>query len=132
MAKKEVNKMDKTHYIIWWIRILCGAGMIVLLGFMSSFFGCAGIRQTAKEPVHAESGGGITVWKIPLVGFGEWGNYGGQAPQIIVHKYDYHAKPPALSPGTTPLPSAPFLADYQTIYDSSFDDPSLVIFKNDS
>ena len=89
--------MDKIRII--WIRILCGAGMIVLLGFMSLFFGCAGY---------------------------------GKMPDIIVYKYDYQAKPPALSPGTMPLPGPPPLADYQTVYDSSFDDPSLVIFKNDS
>lgn len=52
----------------------------------------------------------------------------------IVHRYDY-AKPPAgLAPGTPPNPpnTQPAGSNYQTIYGSSFDDPSLVIFKNDS
>lgn len=56
-------------------------------------------------------------------------------PGVVVHKYDYQAKPPAgQAPGAPPSPpsSQPAAVDYQTIYGSAFDDPSLVIFKNDS
>ena len=59
---------------------LTGLLLLMTLLMMS---GCAGLRQTAKEPVHAETGAGITVWKIPVLGFDEWGNYGGEIPPPI-------------------------------------------------
>jgi len=56
-----------------------------------------------------------------------------QKPTVVVHKYDYQTRPPALSYGTPPLPPwMPPAVDYQTIYESSWDDPTLVIFKNGS
>ena len=108
-----------------WAVLLCSIWLI---------FGCAGINQTAKEPLHTKTGAGITVWKIPIVGFGEWGSGSyGQAPNIIVHKYDYTAKPQPTPPGTPPTPPwMPPIVDYPTIYNSSWDDPSLVVFKNES
>ena len=54
-------------------------------------------------------------------------------PSVIIHKYDYQARPPAVAPGTPPgPPTAPPPVNYTTIYSSAFDDPSLVIFKSDS
>ncbi len=125
-------EIDVRRFILWFISAT--ASWFVLLGVLFLLFGCAGVRQTAKEPIHAESGTGITVWKIPIVGFGEWGgdNYG-QEPNVIVHKYDYTAKPQPTPPGTSPTPpqmQPPI--DYLTIYGSTWDDPSLVVFKNES
>jgi hypothetical protein len=53
---------------------------------------------------------------------------------IMVHKYDYANPPAGLAPGTPPSPPGTQSAgqNYQKIYGSGFDDPSLVIFKNDS
>lgn len=53
---------------------------------------------------------------------------------VIAHKYDYSTPPAGLAPGTPPSPpnTQPAGANYQKIHGSSFDDPSLVIFKNDS
>jgi len=117
--------------VIWGILIWI---MIILIIFLTS---CAtGAKKTAQEPFHAESGAGITIWKIPIVGIGAWGqdSWGSGAPSVIVHKYNYQAQPPALAPGAPPsLPDkAPGIVDYQTIYGSAWDDPTLVIFKNDS
>ena len=56
-------------------------------------------------------------------------------PLIIIHKYDYEAKPPALTPGTPPLPpsvSIPPPVAYKTSYESAWDDPTLVVFVNQS
>lgn len=98
--------------------------------------GCAGWKKTSQEPTHAETGAGITVWKIPVLGIGLWGlsdmsGYG--TSSIIVHQYNYQTKPQALAPGTPPSPpSMPMPVDYPTVYQSAFDDPTLVIFKNDS
>lgn len=96
-------------------------------------FGCAaGAQKTVQEPVYAENGFGVTIWKIPILGLGGWGNSSGQAPSVIVHKYDYQVKPLALATGTPPnLGTAPPV-DYQTTYESAWNDPTLVIFKNDS
>ena len=57
-----------------------------------------------------------------------------EVPSVIVYRYDYQAKPPALAPGTPPTPpwARPIPVDYQTIYQSTWDDPTLVVFKNDS
>ena len=60
----------------------------------------------------------------------------GGFPSVIVHKYDYQAKPPALAPGTPPSPpTEPPLVGYRTIYSESsssdWGDPTLVIFKNE-
>lgn len=105
---------------------------IILLIVLLLLSSCAGLQKTSEEPVHAEYGTGITIWKIPVIGFGSWGGSGG-VPDVIIHKYDYQARPPALAPGTPPgPPTAPPAVDYSTIYSSSFDDPSLVVFKNDS
>lgn len=56
------------------------------------------------------------------------------SPPVIVHRYDYATPPAGLAPGTPPSPpgTQPAGQNYQKIYGSSFDDPSLVIFKNDS
>ena len=62
------------------------------------------------------------------------------------HLYTYQAQPPALPPGTPPTPPSPppqpttvvVVAppvppvSYRTIYESAWDDPSLVVFRNDS
>lgn len=40
----------------------------------------------------------------------------GEMPQVVIYKYDYRTKPNY----------------HQTVYDSGFDDPSLVVFKNNS
>lgn len=105
---------------------------LIFFLFLLFLSGCAGLQKTANEPVHAEYGAGITIWKIPIIGFGSWGS-SGEVPDVIIHKYDYQARPPALAPGTPPgTPIAPPVVDYSTIYSSAFDDPSLVIFKNDS
>lgn len=108
-------------------------GFLVLLSL-----GCA-TTPTKKESasIPAESGIGITIWKIPIVGVGFWGWdrwWGPGVSQVIVHKYDYQARPLALAPGTPPSPpsAGPPPVDYQTIYESAWDDPTLVIFKNDS
>jgi hypothetical protein len=109
-----------------------GATIIIIL-FICLLFGCAGLQKTSQEPLHAESGGGITIWKIPVIGLGGWGTDNNRIAEIIVHKYDYQARPAPSLPGTPPTPpTVPPAADYQTIYKSSWDDPTLVIFKNDS
>jgi len=53
---------------------------------------------------------------------------------VISHRYDYSQPPAGLASGTPPSPpnGQPVAPNYQTIYGSAFDDPSLVIFKNDS
>jgi hypothetical protein len=57
---------------------------------------------------------------------------------VIVHKYDYQVRPPALTPGTPPTPpdKVPEIVDYQTVYPelsgSDWGDPTLVVFKNES
>lgn len=103
------------------------AALIIYLFFFS---GCAGARKTAQEPLHAEQGAGITIWKIPIVGFGGWGS--GGTPDIIIHQYNYQAKP-QIAPTETPSSlNMPAPVDYPTIYGSAWDDPSLVIFKNES
>ena len=51
------------------------ASVVLCLGiFVSLFSGCAGLEKTKEEPVHTERGAGITLWKIPIIGFGSWGN----------------------------------------------------------
>lgn len=98
--------------------------------------GCAttGAQKTAQEPLHTETGVGITIWKIPIIGVGGWGsNIDGGVSSVIVHQYDYQARPPALAPGTPPSPPwMPSAVDYKTVYQSAWDDPTLIIFKNDS
>ncbi len=101
--------------------------LIFVIGLFIIFFGCAGAQKTAQEPLHAETGGGITIWKIPIVGIGGWGT--NTTPDIIVYKYNYQTQPPPTPPGAQPSPPA---VDYSTIYGSAWDDPSLVIFKNES
>lgn len=125
-------EVDIRRFILWFISAI--ASWAVILGFIWLIYGCAGVRQTTKEPLHAEAGVGITVWKIPIVGFGEWGSGSyKQAPNVIVHKYNYTAKPQPMPPGTPPTPPwMPPIVNSPTIYNSSWDDPSLVIFKNES
>ncbi|MDP3015400.1 MAG: hypothetical protein Q8N28_03280 [bacterium] len=55
-------------------------------------------------------------------------------PLVIIHKYDYQAQPQPTPPGAPPLPPGygPPPIDYQTIYQSAWDNFTLVIFKNDS
>lgn len=55
----------------------------------------------------------------------------GGMPSVIIHQYNYQAQPPALAPGTPPNPPWTGPVDYPTIYNSAWDDPTLVIFKND-
>jgi hypothetical protein len=105
---------------VFWI---LGAITVVIFFSLS---GCVGVRhqtgfqKTTNEPLHAESGTGITVWKIPILGIGNWGDFWGQSqvPSVIVHRYDYTAQPRALAPGAPPLPpssTGPPPVDYQTI-----------------
>ena len=61
-----------------------------------------------------------------------------QVPSVVVHRYDYQAQPPALSPGTPPSPpteDGPAIVDYRTVYQessgSNWNDPTLVVFKNE-
>ena len=119
------------------IAVLWGAafrvGLALLIIFLS---GCASVvgPKTTEEPLRAESGAGVTIWKVPVLGIGVWGvSSSGQIPSVIIHKYDYQAQPPALAPGTPPSPPwMTSVVDYPTIYSSSWDDPTLVVFKNDS
>lgn len=108
------------------IILLCIIAAVLIIIYLFLFSGCAGARKTAQEPIHAETGGGITIWKIPIIGFGGWGN--GGTPDIIVYQYNYQTKPQT----TPPLLNMPSPVDYPTIYSSAWDDPSLVIFKNES
>jgi len=123
--------------VLWGVTFWVGLALLII--FLS---GCAsvvgpktGFQKTTEEPLHAESGAGITIWKIPIIGIGGWGlNAGGGLPSVIVHQYSYQAQPPALPYGTPPTPPwvGPIPVDYQTIYQSAWDDPTLVVFKNDS
>lgn len=116
--------------------LLGGLVWLLLLVIILLSFGCAtGAKKTAEEPLHAELGAGITIWKVPILGFGGWGGDSyGRVPDIIIHRYDYTVKPPPTPPGAPPTPptAIPPAADYQTIYSSVYDDPSLVIFNNKS
>lgn len=91
---------------------------------------CTYAREAAKttgEPPYTDSGFGVTIWKIPVVGIGGWGS--GQAPSVIIHKYEYQTQP--APPGAPPPPpAAPPGVNYPTVYPSAFDDPTLVIFQN--
>ncbi len=57
-------------------------------------------------------------------------------PLIIIHKYDYQAQPTPAAPGTPPLPPnasvPPPPVAYKTVYEGTFDDPTLVVFVNQS
>lgn len=96
----------------------------------------AGVRETIKEPLHAESGIGVTIWKVPVVGVGGWGlssfgHYGGLP--VIQYNYNYQAVPPVVPQGEVPAhpPGPPSPVGHQVIYPPRpFDDPTLVIFKN--
>ncbi len=102
---------------IFWVIF---ALIITLITIFSS--GCAGIRHTTEAPKTAQ-----------VLGFGGWGGTAGGMSSVIVHKYDYQVRPPALAPGTPATPPwLPPAVDYPTIYQLAWDDPSLVIFKNDS
>lgn len=60
-----------------------------------------GLQKSTQEPVHAESGFGVTIWKIPLVGIGGWGTapyY--EVPPVIIHRYE----PPSVPYGAPPPP----------------------------
>lgn len=112
--------------------------------------GCVGVKydtgydKTMQQPLHAESGGtGITLWKVPVLGIGSWGAVGTDGlsgsgsgiSSVIVHKYDYQVQPPSLAPDVPPSPpisAGPPPVDYKTIYESAWDDPTLVIFVNRS
>ncbi len=109
---------------------------LIILFLFFVLIGCAttGVKETSKEPIHAEAGVGVTLWKIPILGIGGWGTDTGQVFSIIVHRYDYQAQPPVLSDGTPPSPpGAPMSASYKTIYGPTpFEDPTLVVFVNRS
>jgi len=71
--------------------------------------------------------------------FGLMGCVSYDVPSVIVHKYDYQAQPPALSPGTPPSPptkEGPAIVNYRTVYQESsgsdWGDPTLMVFKNES
>ena len=130
-----VNVLLITFYIV----II--AVVIAIIATLCS--GCVGIRhqtgaqKTANEPLHTESGIGATIWKIPILGIGFWGQdgwWGGGVPSVIIHKYDYQAQPPGLAYGTPPSPptAGPPAVDYKTMYESAWDDPTLVVFVNQS
>lgn len=61
------NRMIVLKTIKWFSTLVC------FVIFASPFIGCAGIQQTKEEPIHAERGSGLTLWKIPIIGFGSWG-----------------------------------------------------------
>jgi len=81
----------------------------------------------------------LIIFPFFLSGCAESG-YG--VPSIVVHQYNYQVQPPALAPDTPPssplikmtdLPSLPVSSvNYKTIYESSFDDPTMVVFVNRS
>lgn len=155
---RSLGNLGKVFFwsLLFWITLA------LLFIFLS---GCAGIRhqtglqKTVNEPLHAESGGvGLTFWKIPVLGIGGWGlgQLGSPGmPSIIVHKYDYQAKPPALAPDTpalspdtesniggeivdyrtpksAPKQIGPPPVNYKTVYESAWDDPTLIVFVNQS
>lgn len=109
---------------------------LIILFLFLALSSCAttGVKETSKESIHAEAGVGITLWKIPILGIGGWGTDASQAPSIIVHRYDYRAQPPVLPEGTPPsVPAAPTAVNYKTLYPvTPFDDPTLVVFVNNS
>lgn len=45
--------------------------VIIIIIIMTA--SCAGLQKTSEEPIHAEKGTGITIWKIPVLGIGSWG-----------------------------------------------------------
>lgn len=99
--------------------------------------GCAMIPQTVERPpVTTDSGTGITIWKVPILGLGSWGIFGGYSGPTIVNNYSYQAIPPPVTPGSNmpvgpPGPPLPVL--YQTLYPTRpFSDPTLVVFRNGS
>jgi len=96
--------------------------------------GCAGLQRTAQEPLHTQSGLGVTLWKIPILGLGIWAPDNWSYPSVIVHRYDYSAVPITTPAGTLPNLSTggPPMVGYQTIYGSAWDDPTLIVFKNNS
>jgi len=112
--------------------------IVVIILFVILSSGCAtGAKKNSQKPLHAESGVGVTIWKVPIFGIGFWGQdswWGSGMSSVIVHQYNYRAQPQPAPPGTPPLPptAMPPAADYPTIYGSSWDDPTLVIFKNNS
>jgi hypothetical protein len=57
-----------------------------------------------------------------------------KVPSVIIHRYEYQAKPAALPPGTPPAsPSLPPPVDYPTVYPPApFDDPTLIVLVNES
>ncbi len=134
--------MPEIRSLKFWIRVGIFTKIFLCLLLL---YGCAefrqgpGLKKTTEEPLHAESGIAATIWKIPIIGIGGWGlgDWGGyQAPSVIIHQYNYQAQPQPTSPGTPPLPPTSSLGpppiDYQTIYRSAGDDPTLVIFSNQS
>lgn len=110
----------------------------VLLAGCAWYRPAAGVRETIQQPLHTETGAGITVWKIPIIGIGGWGfpwwySYGGLP--VIEYNYNYQAVPPVVPQGGVPAqpPGAPASVSYQNIYSSRpFDDPTLVILRNGS
>lgn len=103
--------------------------------------GCAvwpGAGETAKTPLHAESGIGVTVGKVPVLGVGVWGSQS-SSPGIVIHQYSYQASPTPTTPSGIPAqpPGPPQPVPYETVYQptfppGAFDDPTLVVFQNAS
>lgn len=110
---------------------------MVFLAGCAGYRPAAGARETMKEPLHADAGIGVTVWKIPLIGVGGWGlssfgHYGGLP--VIEYKYNYQAVPPIVPQGGVPAhpPGPPAPLGYSAYPARPFDDPTLVIFRNAS
>lgn len=109
--------------------------VLIAVIFILTLVGCAGgLQKTAQEPLHTQSGLGVTLWKIPILGLGIWAPDDWGYPSIVVHQYNYSAMPITTPAGTLPNLSTagPPMAGYQTIYGSAWDDPTLVVFKNNS
>lgn len=118
---------------MWW-RLLCIAVAV------SALPACAlrplpGAVATAEEPLHAESGVGVTIWKFPIVGIGGWGFGAGRVPEVVVYNYNYQAVPSPATPSGIPVqpPGPPQPVPYGTIYPAApSDDPTRVIFVSGS
>lgn len=131
--------------------------LIIFLVAGLLFSGCSeGFKKTANEPLHAESGIGITIWKVPALGIGTWGGAGilssQRVPALIIRPYDYTQEtPPPTPPGAPPPPVIPSPSEeapsatspstssatesrsipYPTVYSAApFDDPTLLVVLN--
>lgn len=121
--------------------------VLVLLLVLAVGGGCATTPEKPSSTPIAEAGVGVTIWKIPVAGIGLWGLGGmlGYGSQVVVHQYNYQVQPAPSPPGTPPSPPAQSSqpqpsatpppappVPYPTIYQSAWDDPTLVVFTNQS